>query len=82
MDTLARAKMLLEITERAALHSGKFTAITGAAMDELLRINEELRQDAMAKAEAAKPVEQPVEDEVDLFDDDETDNDDNIQRRL
>lgn len=82
MDSLERARMLLEITERAALHSGKFTAITSAAMDELLRINEELRQDAMAKAEAAKPVEQPGDDEVDLFDDDETDDGDNVQRRL
>ena len=78
MDKLERARMLLEITERVALHSGKLTAIGSAAMSELMDINEEFRQEAAAKAEVAKPVEQPVDDEVDLFDDD----DDNVDRRL
>lgn len=74
---LERARMLLEITERATLHGGKLAAITGAAINELLQINEELRQDAMAKAEAVKPIAV-----VSADDDDETDDDDNVQRRL
>lgn len=79
MDKFERARLLLEITERIALHSGKLTAIGSAAMAELMKINEEFRQEAVAKAEAANPVEQPADDEVDLFDDND---DDNVDRRL
>ena len=47
-----RAYILLEVTEKCAQHSGKLNSLGGAALSELLAMNEEVRAEAAAKAKA------------------------------
>lgn len=49
--------ILLGIVEKAAQHGGKLSAIAGAAMTRLLEINEELRQESIETAKAARVAE-------------------------
>lgn len=62
---------LLGIVEKAAAHSGKLSAIMSAAMNRLMEINEDLRQESIAAAaqraedEAAKAIPASTFDEGD-----------------
>lgn len=53
MDT-GKVSELLHIVERCAGHSGKLSFLSGAAMKELLKINEEVKMAAARDVEAEK----------------------------
>jgi len=64
-----RVAALFAIVESASKHSGKLAAISGVALNELMQLNESLRQKAMqqtkeeeakAKAAAEQPAPKPA----------------------
>lgn len=67
-EDLHRVWALLEIVEKCAGHSGKLSAISNAATRELLDMNEDIRQEAMANRVVAPPPRdaEPAEEDVEI----------------
>lgn len=50
-------EILLNVAEKCTGHTGKLSSLMSAAIKELLAINDEVKADAVAEAEAAKQAE-------------------------